>query len=419
MEEGQIPMRLRDSCASAIVDAVIVMTKEFESIKKGGAWWATSQCVRAIEHLGPNYFKIREKVRERWFMAIPHLCNWIFHTLKGILLEDVESATSEGLLLGAYHALNLVYTFDEGGERSSHVLGKYETLKLATRVWLREASIEENAFASHSLYIVFLSAKNGPICQPGTKHVMLNIAADLNLTAADIVRLALARLQTAETTAQTQLLAFVPLLYPSQIGEPLFQQAIVEQRGIQIVLRIIRDIFDDIEFDFRSPDGSELTVEDAATISNALLVMFGMLQCLQSWVPLKRALYCGVIRLLAYSSTPSILSRLGKDGEIYIRDILRNVLVKSVRIRRVLLATRRATAKIKILAPYVDRNSSITGVPPQLSESPLNDVWEDFLTTIRHHLKALDIFVSERKTEEISCGNVRRRTHFRVLETDF
>ncbi|KLO12940.1 hypothetical protein SCHPADRAFT_392457 [Schizopora paradoxa] len=417
MEEGEIPMRLRDSCASAIVDAVIVLTKDMDFIRKGGAWWATSQCVRAIEYLGPNYFKIREKVRERWYKAIPNLCTWIYHTLKGIMYEDDESGTGEGLLLGAYHALNLIYAFDEDGKRSGNVLGKYEMLKLATRVWLRQTSIEENAFASHSLYIVFLYAKNTPICQPTGRHVMLTIAEDINVSPADIVRLALARLQIADTTAQTQILAFVPLLFPSQIGEPLFQRAIVKQRGIQIVLRIIRNIFEEISFDFRSPDASDLSVEDAATVSNALLVMFGLLQCLQSWMPLRRALHCGLIRLLAYASTPAILSRLGKDGEIYVRDIIRNVLSKAVRIRQVLLATRRAVNKIKIMAPYADRNSTMSGVPEQLSESPLNDVWEDFLQSIRHHLKALEIFSSERKMEEIQCGNMHCR--LRGFRSDF
>ncbi len=257
MEEGEIPSRLRDSCASAIVDAVIILTKERAFAGRGGAWWAVSQCVRAIEHLGHNYFKIRDKVRERWFLAIPLLCVWIVHTFEAILLPDIETGDSEGLVLSAYHALNLVYTFDEGGERSADIIGSYETLKLVTRVWLRpDASIEECAFASHCLHMVFLSAKSGPVCQPGTRHIMQAIAADLEITADEVVRLALTRLQNAGNSAQMQLLAFVPLLYPSQVGTPVFQQTVLDQRGVQIVLRTIRNIFEDIEFDFGSPDGS-------------------------------------------------------------------------------------------------------------------------------------------------------------------
>ncbi len=137
--------------------------------------------------------------------------------------------------------------------------------------------------------------------------------------------------------------------------------------GVQIVLRTIRNIFEDIEFDFGSPDGSALIIEDAATISNALLVIFGCYSAFRVGCLSKGPSTAVSSGSLHFPHISYYLAAWERRRDLHPRHI-ENTILKSVRIRQVLLATRRAIAKVKILAPYLERDKDATGgVPSSLS----------------------------------------------------
>ncbi len=139
-----------------------------------------------------------------------------------------------------------------------------------------------------------------------------------------------------------------------------------------------------------------------ALISNGFLVTQCMLHCLPTWTPIKRALRSGLLRFLAFSSTPCVLSKLGSTMADVIRSLLTHSLVGSLVVRQVFLSTRKAVAKHRTLAHYLEDGV----MPSQLADSEVRDAWSTLFLTLGHHTRALELFSSERKCEEVACENV-------------
>ncbi len=143
---------------------------------------------------------------------------------------------------------------------------------------------------------------------------VLEAASDLGLNADDVVQLALTRLRDAKQEVHMHFVALFPLLATWSLKPqeclPALQKAFVGHRGVQTVLGTIRSTFDKMNFDFRSPDASELTTNDAQTLSKGWMAVYSMLHCLPSWTVFKMAIRRDLIRLLAFSSTPCISSKL-------------------------------------------------------------------------------------------------------------
>jgi len=123
-----------------------------------------------------------------------------------------------------------------------------------------------------------------------------------------------------------------------------------------------------------------------------------------------------LIRLLAFSSTPCIFSKLSQDGTDVIRRILASTIMNSLAVRHVFLLVRKSVAKYKFLAPYLG-DTAKDEVPWQLVRSKMRDVWRQLFASMRHFAKAFEAFAAERQREEVACGNAN--CTLRGLRLDF
>jgi len=75
-------------------------------------------------------------------------------------------------------------------------------------------------------------------------------------------------------------------------------------------------------------------------------------------------------------------------------------------ILRISKSARNAVTKCRALKPCLDESSGCDEpVPLQLRKSEIWEAWALLFNSIRHHIKASEIFSSERKLEVVACGN--------------
>ncbi len=404
MIDEEVPADQKVFAARALIDATCILAGSINKLELPSS--PISRCLAALYHLDPGFFiKHRHALQDRYMPSLPQFSSWIFNVLKVAANSD-ESKSIEMILVNAIRGIDLVRAYDPKSDDDGGILGSDAALKLATRIWLRQSQAQDGAVATNLFLRMLFPTKDGACPIPRSQSTIFKAASSIGLSAKVVIKLLLDRIRNAEERFILILPFTVPL--PNDRSQlTTMQRAFADQRGVKIILKALRSIFVEIGFDFRSPDASRLTNMQGKAISEGVYVLNYLLTLWPGLVLLKKALNSGLLRVLAFCSVPCILSRLDENAGGHIHSIVSKTLLDSMVILRISKSARNAVTKCRVLKPCLDERSGCDKpVPPQLHKSEVWDAWALLFNSIRHHIKASEVFSSERKLEVVACGNV-------------
>jgi len=402
---------------NAVFDAINVFRNSRPDQVPQDAIHAAQNCVFALVQQGFDFYKNKNNrpLLDRLRSCFSFIHEQVVYNLRALASygDKAEAHVSEQLLQSNWTNINFTLLAAEDGDQG-HLWADEESFIVAARVWLAEWTPQGNSLASKILSACI------PSCDPRSvtprsderRKTLLDVATSrLNLSADDIICLALARLRRADVNDLAECLGIVTFLIggtnPDNSSEiQSIQRAFERHRGASVLLRSLNKILKSWDFDLKEPNSSHVDMKHMPLLSRCLKALLLGLAQARSLVPLKQALNRDLIRLLACCSTQCVYSHLTPSDKDIITSILLTVLGEAFFIRHMVQMANRAVAKYQNSMGRAELDEyTLSGVFPSLKTADNRDVWEKFFRRLHHQISSFQTIARERREEIHACGN--------------
>ncbi len=301
--------------------------------------------------------------------------------------DDVDRDEGSEELLGYIWSILNCLTDTNAITGIGGMLGGSDGLEVATRIWLEEWSPIGNTHAAKILRESFESVTvSDSSVEPNEvravkRRLLLSTAMssiNFNYIADDVIRLALSRIRRSDVgdlVVHFEVVMFVMGGVTTKFASEFLdlQRAFVRHRGVSIALNCLRKVLKKIHFDLEAPDASLMAADDIEALSQCLQALLLGLNTSQSNAPLKRALGRNLMWLFASCSTQCIYSRLQREDQGIIGEILKDVIENTLVIRSVLLAARRGISNyLRTSGRTISTTLTLLEVFPSLARSTVH-----------------------------------------------
>ncbi len=400
---------------NAVFDAINVFRDSRPDQVPQDAIHAAQNCVFALVQQGFDFYKNRPRFLDRLRSCFSFIHEQVVYNLYALASngDKAEAHVSEQLLQCNWMNINFTLLAAEDGGQG-HLWADMESFVVAARVWLAEWTPQGNSLASKILSACISSCDPRSVRPRSDKRsALLEVATSrLNLSAEDIICLALARLRRADINDLAECLDIVTFLIggtnPDNASEiQSIQRAFERHRGASVLLRSLNKVLKSWDFNLKEPNSSHVDMEHMPLLSRCLKALLLELAQARSLVPLKQALNRDLIRLLACCSTQCIYSHLTPSDKDIITSILLKVLGEAFFIRHMVQTANRAVAKYQNSMGRAELDEyTLSEVFPSLTTADNRDVWEKFFRRLHHQISSFQTIARERREEIHACGNV-------------